>query len=142
MAHVALNSRPDIAYHAVELARQLVRPSEEASKFADEAMQYLFSTANQQLKYDCTQPLHKTLLMSSDASLADTNEAKTTGGWVSLCGGAAWSWAVETLRLQVLSSTEAEYCETAIACKEVLAQERLFTAFKVPFPKQYPALGI
>ena len=46
MAHVALNSRPDIAYHAVELARQLVRPSEEASKFADEVMQYLFSTAN------------------------------------------------------------------------------------------------
>ena len=27
MAHVALNSRPDIAYHAVELARQLVRPT-------------------------------------------------------------------------------------------------------------------
>ena len=42
-------------------------------------------------------------------------EAKTTGGWVSMCCGAAWSWAVETMRLQVLSSTEAEYCETANA---------------------------
>ena len=59
---------------------------------------------------------------------------------VSLCGGAAWSWAVETLRLQVLSSTEAEYCETASACKEVLAQERLFAAFRLSFPKQYPVL--
>jgi hypothetical protein len=140
LAHVALVSRPDVAYHAVELARQLVSPSAEADVFADAVLQFLFSTADQKLTFDCNQELHKTLLISSDASLADTADAKTTGGWVSLCGGAAWSWAVETLRLQVLSSTEAEYCETASACKEVLAQERLFAAFRLPFPKQYPVL--
>ena len=54
-----------------------------------------------------------------------------------MCCGAAWSWAVETMRLQVLSSTEAEYCETANACKEVLAQQRLFAAFQLDFPQQY-----
>jgi hypothetical protein len=140
LSHVALHSRPDVAFHAVELARQLVRPSVEADKFADETLQYLFSTADQKLTYDCKQDLHKTLLISSDASLADTYEAKTTGGWVSMCGGAAWAWQVETLRLQVLSSTEAEYCETANACKEVIAQKRLFEAFDLEFPHQYLVL--
>jgi len=140
LSHVALHSRPDVAFHAVELARQLVRPSVEADKFADETLQYLFSTADQKLTYDCKQDLHKTLLISSDASLADTYEAKTTGGWVSMCGGAAWAWQVETLRLQVLSSTEAEYCETANACKEVIAQKRLFEAFNLEFPHQYLVL--
>ena len=140
LAHVALVSRPDVAYHAVELSRQLVSPSAESDKFADEVLQFLFSTADQKLTFHCKEELHKTLIISSDASLADTADAKTTGGWVSLCGGAAWSWAVETLRLQVLSSTEAEYCETASACKEVLAQERLFAAFRLSFPKQYPVL--
>ena len=80
LAHVALLTRVDLAYHAVELARQLVRPSEEADKFADETMQFLFSTADQRLQYDCRQPLGRTLVISSDASLADTEQAKTTGG--------------------------------------------------------------
>jgi len=140
LAHVALVSRPDLAYHAVELSRQLVRPSAEADEFADSCLQFLFSTADQKLTFHCTQDLHKTLLISSDASLADTADAKTTGGWVSMCGGAAWAWAVETLKLQVLSSTEAEYCEAASACKEVLAQERLFAAFRLQFPQQYVVL--
>ena len=54
--------------------------------------------------------------------------------------GADWSWAVETLRLVVLSSTEAEYCGGANACKEVLAQKQLFKAFQLDFPEQYPVL--
>ena len=72
LAHVALVSRPDLAYHAVELSRQLVRPSAEADEFADSCLQFLFSTADQKLTFHCTQDLHKTLLISSDASLADT----------------------------------------------------------------------
>ena len=47
---------------------------------------------------------------------------------------------VETLRLVVLSSTEAEYCITAGACKEIVYQKRLFKAFRLEFPQQYPIL--
>ena len=50
------------------------------------------------------------------------------------------SWSVETIRLQVLSSTEAEYCETANACKEILAQQRMFAALNLIFPQQYVVL--
>ena len=95
---------------------------------------------DQQLVFNCTHELGSTLLMASDAALADTADARSTTGWISLCAGAAWSWAVETLRLVVLSSTEAEYCGGANACKEVLAQKQLFKAFQLDFPEQYPVL--
>jgi hypothetical protein len=124
----------------VRAARRLNDPVPECEKYVDEVLQFLFSTMDQQLVFNCTHELGSTLLMASDAALADTADARSTTGWVSLCAGAAWSWAVETLRLVVLSSTEAEYCGGANACKEVLAQKQLFKAFQLDFPEQYPVL--
>ena len=126
--------------HAVKAARRLNDPVPECEVYVDQLMQYLFSTMDEKLTFTCTHPLEQTLLMSSDAALADTVDARSTTGWVSLLAGAAWAWSVETLRLVVLSSTEAEYCGAANACKEVLAQRRLFQALNIPFPKQYPIL--
>ena len=140
LAHVAVQTRPDVLEHAVRAARRLNDPVPECEKYVDEVLQFLFSTMDQQLTFNCTQELGSTLLMASDAALADTADARSTAGWVSLCAGAAWSWAVETLRLVVLSSTEAEYCGGANACKEVLAQKQLFEAFQLDFPQQYPVL--
>ena len=140
LAHVAVQTRPDILEHAVRAARRLNDPVPECEKYVDEVLQYLFSTMDQQLVFNCTHELGSTLLMASDAALADTADARSTTGWISLCAGAAWSWAVETLRLVVLSSTEAEYCGGANACKEVLAQKQLFKAFQLDFPEQYPVL--
>ena len=140
LAHVAVQTRPDILEHAVRAARRLNDPVPECEKYVDEVLQYLFLTMDQQLVFNCTHELGSTLLMASDAALADTADARSTTGWVSLCAGAAWSWAVETLRLVVLSSTEAEYCGGANACKEVLAQKQLFQAFQLDFPEQYPVL--
>ena len=122
---------------AVNAARQLARPSAQADEYVDEALQFLFSTSAQTLTYNCQQPLHETLFMSSDAAFADVDGAKSSAGWVSMVAGAAWAWQVETLRLTVLSSTEAEYCAQASACKEILAQQRLFAAFQLQFPQQY-----
>jgi hypothetical protein len=61
----------------------------------DEVLQFVFSTMEQQLVFNCTQELGSTLLMASEA---DTADARSTAGWVSLCAGAAWLSAVETLR--------------------------------------------
>jgi hypothetical protein len=57
--------------------------------------------------YRCKEPLADTSMMSSDAALADAPGAKSTGGWVAFAGGCAMSWGIETIRQQVLSSTEA-----------------------------------
>ena len=140
VAHVAVKTRFDINHHAVKAAKRLNDPVPGCEKYIDEVLQFLFSTAEDKLHFDCTQPLGSTLLGSSDASLADTFDAHSTGGWVSTCGGAAWSWGVGTLRLVVLSSTEAEYCFAADMCREVLAQRALFRVFNLDFPEQYPIL--
>jgi hypothetical protein len=55
--------------------------------------------------------------MASDAALADTADARSSTGWISLCAGAAWSWAVETL-LVVLSSTELSIAEQQTPAKK------------------------
>ena len=106
----------------------------------DEALQFLFSTMEDQLTYRCKEPLQDSLLISSDAALADAPGAKSTGGWVCFGAGCALSWGIETIRQQVLSSTEAEYCTAASACKEVISLEKAFKAFRMPFPKHFPVL--
>ena len=102
------HARTYLIEHAVRAARRLIDPVSECEKYEDEVLQFLFSTMDQQLVFHCKQDLGSTLLMASDAALADTADARSTTGWISLCAGAAWSWAVETLHLVVLSSTEAE----------------------------------
>ena len=45
LSYVALSSRPDLNFAAVNAARQLQRPSPEADDYVSEALQFLFSTA-------------------------------------------------------------------------------------------------
>ena len=40
----------------------------------------------------------------------------------------------------MLSSTEAEYCTGAAACREVVSLGAAFTAFRMEFPKHFPIL--
>ena len=140
LSHLAMCTGVDVAFAAVCAARRLNDPVPECMEYVNEALQFVFSTAEDKLIFHCEHELGSTLLMSSDSSLANAENGKSTGGWVSLCGGAAWAWMIETLRLVVLSSTEAELCVSASACKEVVYQERLFTAFGLKFPNQYPVL--
>ena len=89
VAHLSVCTRPDVAFHAVYAARRLVDPVPECEVYVDELLQFIFSTAKDKLTFDCTCPLEETLLISSDSSLADAPDGKSTGGWVSLCGGGA-----------------------------------------------------
>jgi hypothetical protein len=86
LAHVALCSRPDVAFNSIEAARQLNDPVPECEEYVDEALQFLFSTMDQ-LTYRCKEPLQDSLLISSDAALADAPGAKSTGG-------VFWCWFV------------------------------------------------
>ena len=140
VAHLAVQTRFDINQHAVKAARRLNDPVPECEAYIDQVLQFLFSTMDDRLNFSCKQNLSSTLLISSDAAHGDTADGRSTTGWISsLCGG-AWAWGVDTLRLAVMSSTEAEYCAAANACKEVLAQQALFAAFRLDFPKHYPVL--
>ena len=52
-----------------------------------------------------------------------------------MAAGAAWSWGVESIKLQVLSSTEAEYAAGASVCRELLHARQLFAALRMDFPQ-------
>ena len=52
-----------------------------------------------------------------------------------MVAGAAWSWGVESIKLQVLSSTEAEYVAGASVCRELLHARQLFAALRMGFPQ-------
>ena len=54
LAHVAVQTRPDVLEHAVRAARRLNDPVSECEKYVDEVLQFLFSTMDQQLVYNCT----------------------------------------------------------------------------------------
>ena len=49
LAHVAVQTRPDVLEHAVRAARRLNDPVPECEKYVDEVLQFLFSTMDQQL---------------------------------------------------------------------------------------------
>ena len=97
LAHVALCSRPDVAFNSVKAARRLNDPMAECEGYVDEALQFLFSAMEDQLVYRCKEPLADTLMMSSDAALADAPGAKSTGGWAAFAGGCAMSWGIGTI---------------------------------------------
>ena len=82
----------------MKAARRLNDPVAECEEYADEALQFLFSTMEDMLVYRCKEPLADTLMMSSDAGLADAPGAKSTGGWAAFAGGCAVSWGIETIR--------------------------------------------
>jgi hypothetical protein len=58
-------------------------------------------------------------------------EPRVGGSPAQLSGGCALSWGIETIRQRVLSSTEAEYCTAASACKEVISFHS--KGFRMPF---------
>ena len=72
VAHIAVQTRVDVMQHAVKAARRLNDPVAECEQYIDQVLQYVFSTMEQKLTYTCTLPLQQTLLMASDAALADT----------------------------------------------------------------------
>jgi hypothetical protein len=132
--HVAMISRPDIAFCAIKAARVMARPPPNAMSFVDSILKYLSTTREQKLTYHCKHAPGSTTLASSDAAFADAIDCKSTVGWCLLVCGAAWSWGIETLQLVVLSSTEAEYCGASAVCKEIVFAKTLFADLRLDFP--------
>ena len=77
LMHLAMCTRLDVAFAAIYAARRLNGPVAECEDYVDEALAFVFSTADQQLKYHCKHDLGSTLLISSDASLANAENGKS-----------------------------------------------------------------
>ena len=72
-------------------------------------------------------PDDKDFMGFADAAYANTDESRSTIGYVFLTGGAAITWSSKRLSLTSLSSTQAEYVALSEAAREACWLRNLYT---------------
>jgi len=118
--YAALATRPDISYAVAALSRYTSRPFTSHMTAAKRVLQYLKSTANFRLHYDCIGigigiDIGNRLVRSSYSDWAnDSADRKSQGGHVFHTNHSAISWQSRKQRLIAMSTLQAEF----IACSE------------------------
>jgi hypothetical protein len=109
-------TRPDIAYAVNKLSVYTANPSQQHVGAVKRILRYLRGTKKLAIKYSATpqnevqQSLPVNLFHGySDAAYADTDDYKSTSGYVFIVGGGAITWRSKKQTTIALSSTEAEY---------------------------------
>ena len=119
LMYLAIATRPDLGFTIGYLSKYNLSATYRQLQTAKRTLRYLKATIDMRLVYirDEAVPsyLGNTLTGYSDAHFAgDTQDRKSTGGYVFLVAGGAVSWRSEKQPMVVLSTTESEY----IACSE------------------------
>jgi hypothetical protein len=117
LIYLANMTRPDISYATSYLARKLIEPTNQDYIHAKRVLRYLKGTRHYRITYGRSST---PLLGYSDASYADADERKSTGGYVFLMNGGPISWKSRKQSIVALSSTEAEFIALADTAKEAL----------------------
>jgi hypothetical protein len=118
-------TRPDLAFTMSRLSKFFEAPTEVHANAAKRVLRYLKGTANKGLIYGSK----KTFAGYSDADFAgDTDDRRSTGGYVFLLYGGAISWKAKKQALPALSTVEAEYIAGAETTKEAIWLTRLLHA--------------
>ncbi|KAK7579919.1 hypothetical protein V9T40_000548 [Parthenolecanium corni] len=120
---LAVISRPDISYAVSRVSQYLENPKTIHWNAVKKILKYLQGTVEYGLFY---QP-EGNLEGYSDADFAgDTQDRKSTSGYVFQFCGTAISWASRKQRLVVLSTTEAEFVAASEASREAIWLRNLF----------------
>src|SRR5215207_5010518 len=116
-------SRPDLAYTMSRLSKFFYSPSENHAAATKKVLRYLKGTVDKGITYSGKE---KTFTGYSDLDFAaDTDDRKSTSGYVFLLFGGAISWKAKKQALPALSTVEAEYIASAEATKEAIWLLRL-----------------
>jgi len=125
LQYLATATRPDIAYAVNRLASYTANPSLTHYTAAKRILRYLKGTKNFELTYKQV-PDQQTFYGYSDAAYANTDDYKSTSGYVFLAGGAAITWGSRKQTTIALSSTEAEYIALSEASREAMWLRHLY----------------
>ncbi|CAI7882531.1 unnamed protein product [Closterium sp. NIES-53] len=118
LMYAAVNTRPDVAFATVQLARVVQCPNEEqvavgmrVAKYLDQTptvgLQYLAAAQRRQKGTDGVEPGRLILTAFSDAAYASEPEDMTSvGGFICCVGGGPTSWESEKQVDQALSSVD------------------------------------
>ena len=118
-------TRPDIAYAVNKLSSYTANPSLQHVGAVKRILRYLKGTKNLAIKYsaepqnyDKEQKNSNLLYGFADAAYANTDDYKSTSGYVFIVSGGAITWRSKKQTTIALSSTEAEYVALSEAGRE------------------------
>src|SRR5277367_6574768 len=132
--HLAVFTRPDIAFTVFKLSKFNANPTNTHFKAALHVLRYLKSTRNYCIVYRRSPTVPITDIIGySDANFAsDEDDRKSYTGYVFIINGGPVSWSTHKQHTVALSSMEAEYMALSDAAREAIARKQLFDELRVP----------
>jgi hypothetical protein len=119
LLHLAVATRPDIAYAMGVLSKFCAKPLEAQLTPAKRVLRYLKGTENLGLKYDGS--TNKSLMVYSDADWAgDLHDRHSTGGNALIMASGAVTWSSKKQPTVALLTAEAEYVALSFATQETI----------------------
>ena len=116
-------TRPDAARASSKLAEHLLNPSPAHMDAADRVISYLYGTRTLAIEYS---PDGANCEFSSDAAFADTEDRKSSEGYLFKMFGGAVDWRASKQKIVTTSATEAELLAISNAARETYWWKRFF----------------
>ena len=122
LMYLAITTRPDISYAVGVLARFNSNPGPIHWKAVKHVFRYLKGTLDLKLTYGPTpEDPHGPFVTYSDTDHGgNSDNGKSTGGYLVKFGTGAVSWSSKLQTMVTLSTTEAEYIAAVEAAKEII----------------------
>jgi hypothetical protein len=135
------STRPDIGYAVNKLAAYTANPSLQHVGALKRLLRYLKGTKDLGIKYsalpqDTLQENSNLFHGYADAAYANSDDYKSTSGYVFIVGGGAITWRSKKQTTISLSSTEAEYIALSEAGREACWLQNLYQ--EIGYPQEFP----
>ena len=112
-------TQPDLAYAVGVVSRYMSNPGRKHWEAVKHILRYLRGTKDARLTFGSNNSTEVEGYTDSDYA-GNTDNRKSTSGYVFTYGGGAISWRSKLQECTTLSTTEAEYITTSDAAKEAI----------------------
>jgi len=127
LQYIASTTWPDITYAVNRLASYTANPSLQHTTVLKRILRYLCGTQSYCITYKVVSEKVDFFLGYADAAYANTDEGRSTTGYVFLAGEGAITWSSKKQISTALSSTQAEYVALSEAAREACWLRNLYT---------------
>ncbi len=136
---LANTTRPDIAYAVSRLASYTVNPSLQHISALKRILRYLSGTRDHGITYkNIQQDSPNSFIGYTDAAYANTDDLKSTSGYVFITQGGAITWRSKKQSMIAMLSTKAKYVALSEAAREASWLRQLFS--ELGFKQEEPTL--
>jgi hypothetical protein len=127
LQYIANATRPDIAYAVNRLASYTANPSLQHTMALKRILRYLNGTKSYRINYKALPDKINFFSGYADAAYANSDDCRSTTGYVFLAGNGAITWSSKRQISTALSSTQAEYVALSEASREACWLRNLYT---------------